>query len=58
MSWTQPLGDLAGCRQEDRQVGLALTRQRSGEGDEDRIRVAELVVVGRRADLAGLDELG
>ena len=56
MARTQPRCDLPVAAIEDAQVGLALARERRGEGDEDRVRVAELVVVGRRRDEALVDE--
>ena len=49
-------GDLLRRRDEDPQIGLALARERRRERDEDRVGVAQLVVVGRRGDEPGLDE--
>jgi hypothetical protein len=42
--------DLGSRRDDDREVGLALLRERRRKGDEDRVGVAEHVVVRRRAE--------
>ncbi len=52
----QPRRDLLRCRDEDPQVGLALSRERGRQGDENRVGLAQLVVVGRRGDEPALDE--
>ena len=41
---------------DDREVGLALARERCRQRDEDGVRLAELVVARRRVDEAALDE--
>ena len=56
MALAKARGDLLRRRHEDAQIGLALAGQRRRERDEDRVGVAQLVVVGRRGDEAGLDE--
>ena len=48
--------DLLGGGDEDAQVRLALPRERCRERDEDRVGLAQLVVVGRRRDESGVDE--
>ena len=53
----QPRRDLLGRRAHDREVGLALLRERRRQRDQDRVGLAQLVVVGRRAQAALLDEL-
>ncbi len=52
----QPLCDVPDRARDDREVRLALLRQRRRERDQDRVGVAELVVVRRRADPPLLDE--
>ena len=52
MPGAQPRRDLLGGRDEDAQVRLALPRERRRQRDEDRVGLAELVVVGRRGDRA------
>ena len=44
----QALGDLGCGTEQDRQVGLALARERRRQRDQDRVRGAERVVVRRR----------
>ena len=56
VSGAEPGRDLLGGRDEDAQVGLALARERRRESHEDRVDVAEPVVVRGRGDEAGLDE--
>ena len=56
MALAQACRDLLGGGDEDAQIGLALPRERCRERDEDRVRLAELVVVRRRRDEAGVDE--
>ena len=48
--------DLLGRRVQDREVGLALLRERRRQRDQDRVGVAQLVVVGRRAQPLAVDE--
>ena len=48
----QALGDSFDGVDEDRDVGLALLRERCGQGDDDRVGVAKRVVVGGRRDAA------
>ena len=49
MALAQPLRDLLGGAVHDREVRLALLRERCRQRDQDRVGVAQLVVVGRRA---------
>ena len=56
MPGSQTRRDLLGGGDEDPQVRLALPRERRRERDEDRVGLAQLVVVGRRGDEPGLDE--
>ena len=56
MPGPQPRRDLLGGGDEDSEVGLALAGEGRGERDEDGVRLAQLVVVGRRGDEARLDE--
>jgi hypothetical protein len=56
VSRPKPLGDLPGGRHEDAEVGLALPREGGRERDENRVGLAELVVIGRRRDEAVVDE--
>ena len=53
----EPRRDLLGRRAHDREVGLALLRERRRQRDQDRVGLAQLVVVGRRAQAALVDEL-
>ena len=56
LAGAEPLGDARDGGGDDREVGLALLRQRRRERDQDRVRARELVVVGRGADGSALDE--
>ena len=49
--------DLSGRRPNDREVGLALLGERGRQSDQDRVRLAQLVVVGRRAQASLVDQL-
>ena len=44
------------ARLHDREVGLALARERRRQRDQDRVRLAQLLVARRRVDEAALDE--
>ncbi len=57
MARPQALSDLGSRRDDDREIRLALLRERRREGDEDRVRVAQDVVVGRRGEAALGDEI-
>ena len=50
MPRSEPARDLLGRGRQDRQIGLALARERRRQRDEDRVRLSELVVVGRRGE--------
>jgi hypothetical protein len=52
----EALAHLAHGAQDDREIGLAVGRERSRKGDHDRVRVAHDVVVGRRRERARVDE--
>ena len=56
MTGSQALGDVRTRRAEDAEVRLALRRERGRERDQDRVALAELVVVGRRAQAVLADE--
>ena len=56
MPLAQPFRDLLRRLVHDREVGLALLRERRRQRDHDRVRVAQLVVVGRRAKPVLVDE--
>jgi hypothetical protein len=53
---TQALRDAGGGGADDAEVRLALLRERRRQRDEDRVALAELVVVGRRAHAVVADE--
>jgi hypothetical protein len=53
----QPRRDLPHGVQHDREVRLALARERRRQRDQDRVDLSEGVVVGRRRDQTGVDEL-
>src|SRR5919109_3554317 len=50
--------DLLGCRDQDREIGLALLRERGRQRDQDRVGVPKLVVLHRRANASLTDERG
>ena len=54
MAATQPPADLGAGVEDDREVRLALLRERRRERDQDRVDIAEDVVVGRGAEPARL----
>ena len=56
MPATKPLGELRGHGEHDGEVGLPLPCQRGRDGDDDRVGLANGVVVGRRAQRSSLDE--
>jgi hypothetical protein len=56
MAGTEPLGDPAGGRENDRKVGLAVASQRRGQGDRDRVGFANGLIVCRGREDARLDE--
>ena len=56
MPGPQPAADLGGGVEHDREVGLALLRERRRQRDQDRVRVAEHVVVRRGGEAAVADE--
>ena len=53
---SEPPADLPRGAQDDREIGLALPGERGRECDQDRVGVAEDVVVGRRGERAVADE--
>ena len=57
MALAEARRDLLGRRTDDREVGLALLRERRRQRDQDRVGLAQLVVVGRGAQAALVDEL-
>jgi hypothetical protein len=52
----EALGDLLRRSEHDRDVGLAVDRERRGKRHEDGVGVPEGVVVGRRHDRPGFDQ--
>jgi hypothetical protein len=49
--------DLSSGVEHDREVGLALWGERRRESDQDRVGVAQVVVVARRLQTTGVDKL-
>ena len=54
MALPQPGRDSARCVEDDREIRLALLRQRRRECDEDRLRIANHLIVERGADATGV----
>src|SRR6266480_2372254 len=54
---TQPLRDVLGGLRDDREVRLTLARERSRQGDQDRVRILQRVVVVRGTNASVVYEL-
>ena len=57
LPFLETLRDASGRVEDDRQVRLALRRQWGRQGDQDRVRPPQVVVVQRRLQAAVVDEL-
>ena len=56
MAGPEPVGELPGDGQHDREVGLPVAGERCRDRDQDRVRLAHGVVVGRRCEESRLRE--